>query len=169
MTVFLANRSNLQARRLHERIGHRLESACSRVQRRIAQPGEPGLYRVVGEVHARSFLDDEAYPAEAARIEIGFQLQTDGAQEYYWVNWVEPERELLVGWHQDGTHDSLGPVHVQVDDGTTAVDRRPARFVDSHPLDVLDRRLASLPDAVAAVEWTDGRPTGIDPASPVVR
>ncbi len=169
MVIFLANRSNLQARRLHERIGHRLEAACPTVSRRIAEPGEPGPYRVVGHVHPRSFIDDDTYPADTARIESGFQLQTDEPHEYYWINWVEPERQLLVGWHQDETHEDLGPVHVQVSAGETVVDRRPARFVDSHPLDVLERRLASLPDAVAAVEWSDSRPAGLDAASPVVR
>ena len=87
--------------------------------------------------------------------------------EYYWVNWIEPDRSLLVGWHQDDTHDALGPVHLQVNDGATAVTHVPAQFIDSHPLDVVERRLTSLRDAVLAVEWEQGRPVGLDSAATV--
>jgi hypothetical protein len=66
-----------------------------------------------------------------------------------------------VGWHQDDTHDDLGPVHLQVNDGATPVTHEPAPFIDSHPLDVVERRLTSLPDAVRAVEWEQGRPVGL--------
>ena len=76
--------------------------------------------------------DDGTHPAATARVEIGFRLQTRESHEHYWINWIEPERELLVGWHQDDTHDDLGPVHLQVNDGATAVDHRRAQFIDSH-------------------------------------
>ena len=115
-------------------------------------------------MNPRQFLDDEEYPVPTARVEIGFQLQTGDPYEYYWFNWIEPVRSLLVGWHQDDTHDDLGPVHLQVNDGTTPVAHERAEFIDSHPLDVVERRLASLRDAVRAVEWEQGRPVGIDSA-----
>lgn len=69
---------------------------------------------------------------------------------------------MLVGWYRDDTHDTLGPVHLQVNHGSTVVDRQPAQFIDSHPLDVVERRLESLQDAVGAVEWEQGRPAGLD-------
>jgi hypothetical protein len=158
MIVFLANRANLQSKRLHDRIRNRLGGVFDNVRRRRAEPREAGPYRVIGELDPRQFLDDEAYPVPTARIEIGFQLQTGQPYEYYWFNWVEPERSLLVGWHQDDTHEDLGPVHLQVNDGATAVVHERTRFIDSHPLDVLEHRLDALPDAVLAVEWEQGRP-----------
>lgn len=166
--VFLANRANLQGRRLHDRIKNRLRPAFDDVRRRRTEPREPGAYRVVGDADPRIFLGDDGYPTTTARIEVGFRLRTETSHEHYWFNWIEPDRELLVGWHQDGTHDDLGPVHVQVNDGATVVDRRPARFIDAHPLDVVGRRLEALEDAVLAVEWADGRPVALDPSSPVV-
>lgn len=162
MTVFLANRANLQRRRLHDRIKNRLRAEFTDVQRRRAVPREPGAYRVVGEVNPRAFLGDEEYPETAARLEVGFRLRTGGEYEHYWINWIEPERALLVGWHQDDTHEELGPVHLQVNDGGTAVAREPAHFLDSHPLDVVSRRIDELEDAVSAVEWNDGRPVGLN-------
>ena len=102
-----------------------------------------------------------------ARVEIGFRLQTGEPHDSYWFNWIEPDRSLLVGWHQEDTHDDLGPVHLQVTDGATPVAHEPAEFIDSHPLDVVERRLNSLPDAVLAVEWEPGRPVGLDTAATV--
>lgn len=168
MVVFLANRANLQSKRLHGRIQNRFSTEFDAVRRRRSEPREGGPYRVVGEVNPRQFLDDDAYPTTAARIEVGFQLRRGDSHEYYWFNWIEPGRSMLVGWHQDDTHDDLGPVHLQVNDGSTAVDHRPARFVDSHPLDVIEQRLGELRTAVRAVEWKDGRPVGLDPSVPVI-
>ena len=132
--------------------------------RRRAEPREAGPYRVVAAVDSRQFLDDDGYPVTTARVEVGFQLQTGEPHEHYWFNWIEPERSLLVGWHQDDTHGDLGPVHLQVDDGATPVAHEPAEFIDSHPLDVVERRLDSLRDAVLAVEWEQGRSVGLDSA-----
>jgi hypothetical protein len=160
MVVFLANRANLQNKRLHARIQNRLSGEFETVRQRRAEPREAGPYRVVAEVNPRQFVDDE-YPVATARIEIGFQLQTGEPREYYWFNWIESDRSLLVGWHQDDTHDELGPVHLQVNDAATSVAHEPAAFIDSHPLDIVERRLNSLRDAVLAVEWEQGRPVGL--------
>jgi hypothetical protein len=114
-------------------------------------------------VNPQQFSDGEC-PMTAARIELGFQLQTGEPREYYWCNWLEPDRSLLVGWHQNDTHGDLGPVHLQVNDGATPVAHEPVQFIDSHPLDVVERRLDSLRVAVLAVEWEQGRPIGFDSA-----
>ena len=162
MVVFLANRANLQHKRLHDRIQNRLSGEFENVRRRRAEPREAGPYRIVADVNPRQFLRDDEYPVTATRIEIGFQLQTGGSHEHYWINWIEPDRRLLVGWHQDDTHDDLGPVHLQVNDGATPIAHEPAQFIDAHPLDVVERRLDSLRDVILAVEWEQGRPVGVD-------
>ena len=165
MVVFLANWANLQSKRLHDRIQNQLSGEFENVRRRRAEPREAGPYRVVAEVDPRQFLDDDEYSVATGRVEIGFQLQTGEPHEYYWFNWIEPERNLLVGWHQDDTHDDLGPVHLQINDGATPVAHEPAQFIDSHPLDVVERRLNSLRDAILAVKWEQGRPVGPDSAA----
>jgi hypothetical protein len=162
MVVFLANRANLQNKRLHDRIQNRLSGTFENVRRRRAEPREAGPYRVVAEGDPRQFLDDDEHPVTTARVEIGFQLQTGEPYEHYWFNWIEPDRRLLVGWHQDDTHDDLGPVHLQVNDGATPVAHEPTEFIDSHPLDVVEQRLSLFHDAVFAVEWEKERPLGLD-------
>jgi hypothetical protein len=151
MAVFLANRANSQSKRLHDRIQNRLSSEFENVHRRRAEPRKTGPYRVVAEVDPRQFLGADEFPVTVAR-----------------VDWIEPDRSLLVGWHQDDTHDDLGPVHLQVNDGPTPVAHEPAQFIDSHPLDVVERRLESFQDAVFAVEWEQGCPVGFDTAASVV-
>ncbi|MCU4742055.1 hypothetical protein OB960_11670 [Halobacteria archaeon AArc-xg1-1] len=161
MVVFLANRSNLQNRRLHTRIKNTIRSEFDDVRMRRTDARDPGPYRVVGDVDPRVFLDEKTYPTAVARVEIGIQIQTSESYEYYWVNWVEPERGMLVGWHQDDTHDEFGPVHIQVTDRSATVDHRPAQFIDSHPLDVVGQRIENLREAVLAVEWEGERPVGL--------
>ncbi|MDZ7688494.1 MAG: hypothetical protein U5J64_07210 [Halobacteriales archaeon] len=157
MVVFLADRSNLQTKRLHDRIKQRVRSEFVDVRRRRTEPRESGAYRVVGETDPRAFLGAKEYPVKNARIEIGFRLRTDDTYEHYWINWVEPERNALVGWHQDDTHDNLGPVHLQMNRGSDVVAREPAEFLDSHPLDVVGRRVDALKNLVPAVDFEEGR------------
>ncbi|MFB1066837.1 hypothetical protein [Natrinema sp. H-ect4] len=113
-------------------------------------------------MNPRQFLGDDEYPVTVARVEIGFQLRTSDQYEHYWINWIEPDRSLLVCWHQDDTHDDLGPVHLQINDGSTVVAHEQAQFIDTHPLDVIEQRLKSLQDAILAVEWEKQRPIGFD-------
>lgn len=119
MPVFLANRANLQTKRLHQRLKHRLQTDGTYTSARLERtsPRDPGTYRVTAETDARTVLDDSAYPTTTARIEVGFELFTADPHEHYWLNWIVPDQDLLVGWHQDGTHPDLGPVHLQVNDG----------------------------------------------------
>lgn len=163
MVVFLADRTNLQARQLHRRIRNRFQSddRFDTVQLRVAEPREPGPYRVVTRVDPRGFLEDPSYPVTTARIETGFQLDTEADHEYYWFNWIEPDRGALLGWHRDRDHPDLGPTHLQCDRGETAVDRERATFLDEHPMAVFEARLRQLPDALERVEWEDGRPIGL--------
>lgn len=163
--IFLANRSNLQLRRLHkERIVSRFESdgLFEHVEFSRAGVRSPGQYRVVAETDPHLFLDSPDYPTQDARIEVGFDGIGDLGSDRYWINWVETERSLLVGWHQDETHPEFGDVHLQVNDADTTVEHVTAEFIDSHPLDVLSQRLSQLPSVVEAVHWEDGRPMGFD-------
>jgi hypothetical protein len=162
MVVFLANRRNLDSRRLHDRLKRRLESefGFQNVRTERTDPRSPGPYRAVGEIDPRVFFDDQSYPTTEAHVEAGFELDAPADSEHYWINWIEPER--LVGWHRDDTHSSLGSVHRQINNGSQPVAHEPATFVDSHPLDVLLRRVDALPGVVDSVQWTDGRPTGFE-------
>lgn len=164
MVVFIANRANIQARQLHRRIRNRLQSDgyFETVQLRVAEAREPGPYRVTAETNPQVFLDEPSYPVSTARLEVGFDISTESDDEWYWVNWIEPARDFLLGWHQDSDHPDMGPVHLQVNHGGSPVEHRPATFIDKHPMAVLDARLSQLPDALASVEWAGETVTGLD-------
>lgn len=163
MVVFLADRTNVRVRQLHRRVKNRFQSdgRFDTVRFRVSEPREPGPYRVVADVNPRQFLDDSSYPASDARLETGVQL-SDRSKEYYWFNWIEPDRDFLLGWHRDDTHPGLGPVHVQVSQSGSAVAHRSAQFLDRHPMAVVEARLEQLPEALARVDWEDGTAVGID-------
>lgn len=166
MVVFLAG---VQTRQLHRRIRTRFstDGYFEAVQLRVAEPREPGPYRVVARTDPRLSLDDEAYPVGTARLEVGFELGAGGEPEpghgrdHYWFNWIEPEREFLLGWHQDDDHPALGPVHVQVNQGGEAVVRKRATVVEGHPMAVVEARLGQVADGLSRVEWRDGRVVGV--------
>lgn len=157
MVVFLADRANIQIRQLHRRIRNRFrtDDRFEAVQFRVAEPREPGPYRVVANTVPQQFLENRSYPVDGARLEIGFHLPPESAHEYYWFNWVEPERDVLFGWHQDGDHPDLGQVHAQVTQDDRTV-HRSATFIDEHPMAVVETRLAQLPVALEQIVWNDG-------------
>lgn len=160
MVVLLADRSNLQRKRLHDRIKNRLATGFNTVKIRRTEPREPGPYRVVGSTNPRQYFENSSYPVSDARLEVGFRLATDEEDECYWINWIEPARNLLMGWHQDGTHADLGPVHFQITWDGSVIEHRSATYIDAHPLAVLEQRLEELESSIATVTWEEGQPTG---------
>lgn len=164
MVVFLAGRKQIQVKRLHTRIKNRFQSddAFGTVQLRVAAPREPGGYRVDAELDPRDFLDDRSYPATTVRLEVGFELGVQSAEEYYWFNWIEPSRSFLLGWHQDRDHPDIGPVHLQVNQHDAVIEHQPATYIDRHPMAVVEARLDQLPGALARVSWDGATVTGID-------
>lgn len=155
--VFLANRANLQNKRLHRRIRTCLqnEAGCRSVQLRVASHREPGPYSVIAEADPQQWLKTTDYPVETGRLEVGFDVETGTGYDHYWINWIEPERQLLLCWHQDTDHPDLGPVHLQLAHGDAVIDREMVEFLDDHPLSVFEVRLGQIPSAVTDIEWKD--------------
>ena len=82
-----------------------------------------------------------SYPIAEARLEVRFWFPADVEHEYYRLNWIEPDRDLMIGVHQDASHPDLGPCHLQLDYQGSVVDRQLMVFIDAHPLAVLEKRL----------------------------
>nr|WP_241964420.1 hypothetical protein [Halorubrum sp. 48-1-W] len=113
---------------------------------------------VVADVDPTTFLSD-AYDVETARLEVRFWYPPGVDHEYYRINWVEPDRNLMVGFHQDADHPDRGPCHVQLDYEDVPVDRHGVAFLDAHPLAVLDDRLRQFSSAIDSIHWENGRPS----------
>lgn len=68
----------------------------------------------------------------------------------------------MVGFHQDANPPDLGPCHLQLNHNEVPVDRHETRFIDDHPLAVLDERLSQFPAVLTAIVWHDDEPVLTD-------
>jgi hypothetical protein len=155
--IFLAGRDRHTQRTLLRSIHDRLSKHPGVKQVRY-RPSRRRPRYVVADIDPPVFLGDSC-EAETARLELRFWYPEGVEYEYYRLNWVEPDRELMVGFHQDGDHSDLGPCHLQVDHEGEALERHAATFHDEHPLAVLEHRLREFPTVLAALDWSDGRPS----------
>ena len=144
-------------RTLHRDVHDRLtnQAGCEDVRYR---PSRRRPRYVVVDVDPATFLGD-SYDAATVRLEIRFWYPAGVDHEYYRINWVEPDRNLMLGFHQDADHPDLGPCHIQLDHEETPVNRHSASFLDAHPLAVLDDRPRQLPAAVETIGWENETPS----------
>jgi hypothetical protein len=162
--VFLANRGNLTRTTLYQAIRQRFtkEPGCEDVQL-VPSRARPRSVRTA--VDPGVFLGS-TYPTDAATLEITVSYPRGVEYEYYVLEWSEAERRVGFGWHQDETHPDLGECHLQLDHGGETIERRPAAFLDDHPLNILETRLEQLRSVLPAIEWRDGRPVLPDDLGP---
>lgn len=154
--IFLANRGTLTRPTLYESIRQRLgkEPGCYDVQ---TCPSRARTRTIEARVVPEEFLS-RAYPVDDARLTIGFTYPESVDYEYYVIEWIEADRDFGLGWHQDETHPDLGECHFQLDHAGSTVDRVGARFVDDHPLEVLETRLGQLRSVLPQLVWDSDEP-----------
>lgn len=78
-----------------------------------------------------------------------FEWRPHSDRDEFRIQYNEPGTPWSCGWHQDETHENLGPSHFQVDHETwTAPHRESASFTDSNPMAILETCLSELRDRV---------------------
>lgn len=154
---FLAGRDRYTQRTLFRDVHDRLtnQAGCEDVRYR---PSRRRPRYVIAEVDSPAFLGDSS-PVERARLEVRFWYPAGVDHEHYRINWIEPDRNLMLGFHQDADHPDLGPCHTQLDYEDEPVDRHEADFLDAHPLSVLEDRFTQLPSALDSIRWEDEQPS----------
>ncbi|NHN46445.1 hypothetical protein G9464_02360 [Halostella sp. JP-L12] len=159
--IFLANRANLDRRtlfrRLHKRLQTQVDAENAPIEQVWYEMSSGNKIGVHATVNVSAFLDGP-YPIDVAELQVSFDFPSNREYDYYTIQWVEAERELMVGWHQDQTHPDLGECHFQVDYQGETVQRDEANFLDTHPLNVFDQRTDQLVDILDSVSWEDGTP-----------
>lgn len=160
--IFLANRANLDRRRLLTRLYNTLDTRAERANSAV----ETVWYHTSAgnKVGVRATVDPATFsgghsPSDEAELQVSFDFPPEYEYDFYKFQWVEPNRDLMVGWHQDETHDELGECHFQVDHGGRTIQRERATYLDSHPLNVFDRRTDDLLTILDALTWKDGTPS----------
>ncbi|EMA63085.1 hypothetical protein [Halorubrum lipolyticum] len=160
--IFLANRTNLDKRTLLSRIFNRLQTQISSGDSPVEQVWyhtSAGNKVGVRATIAPAMFLGTAYPVDEAELQVTFDFPQSHSYDFYRIQWVESDRDLMVGWHQDETHTDLGACHFQIDSRGETVLRKEAAFLDAHPLNVFDRRIDDLVDVLDALTWDDGVPS----------
>lgn len=159
--IFFANRTNLDRRtllgRLHDRLQTQVGAGNGPVEQVWYHTSAGNKIGVRARIDGPAFLGT-TYPVEHAELQVRFDFPPDRDYDYYVIQWVERERELMVGWHQDETHPDLGECHFQIDYRGETVQRNPAAFIDEHPLNVFDRRTDHLVEMLDSMTWEKGDP-----------
>lgn len=160
--IFLANRGNLDQsqthREVHDFLASRVTESDEPVLRVSYHPSRSQREEVRAEMDARMFVGDVSYDVERAELQVGFEMSQSLPFDHYKIQWVESERELMIGWHQDGTHSDLCECHFQIDHEGDYVQRTEADYLDDHPLNILGKRINVLPEILRSIS-TDGRPS----------
>lgn len=155
--LLLAGRDRYTQRTLlrdvHDRLAN--QPGCGDVRYR---PSRRRPRYVIADIDPPTFLGSP-YEAASAELEVRFWYPADVEYEYYRINWIEPARSLMLGFHRDADHQNLGPCHVQLDYEDEPVARYETPFLDTHPLSVLDERLRQLPSVLDSIRWEDDQPS----------
>lgn len=93
-----------------------------------------------------TFFHQQSGSGEAT---LEFEWRPGPERDEFRIQYTEPGTPWACGWHQDGTHEDLGPSHFQVDHETwTTPHRESASFTDSNPMAILETCLGELRDCV---------------------
>ena len=159
--IFLANRVNLDKRTLLTRIHNHLQSQVPAEDSPVKQvwyhTSAGNKVEVRATINAPTFLGT-SYPVDEAELHVSFDFPPNYTYDFYKIQWVEANRDLMIGWHQDETHMNLGECHFQIDYRGETVQREKAAFLDMHPLNVYDQRIDDLVDTLNALTWENELP-----------
>lgn len=160
--IFLANRTHLDKRTLLTRLHNRLQTQATTENSPVEQvwyhTSAGNKTGVRATISAPIFLGSE-YPVDDAELHVSFAFPSNYLYDFYKMQWVESERNLMIGWHQDETHMDLGNCHFQIDYRGKTVQRNESAFLDSHPLNVFEQRTDDLVTILDALRWENDQPS----------
>lgn len=142
----IAGDAHLHRYEIHKRVATRLrrEVGVTAVEA-IPSPMRP--IRVVARLEQPIFFSEKQDAAEAT---LEFEWRPQSESDEFRIQYNEPGTPWSCGWHQDKTHENLGPSHFQVDHEAWSTSyRESASFTDSNPMAILDTCLSDLRDRVA--------------------
>lgn len=157
--VLLANRARLTQATVHEAIHDWLSGRAGFENVRYS-PSKIRREAVHADVDLDVGLgiDRQVTSPTSARLEVQFEFPEDASRDYYRIQWVEPDQNWSVGWHQDDHRDDLGECHLQLDHGDEVVGVQSADYLDAHPLNVLETRINQIPGVLDGISWKDEEP-----------
>jgi len=137
---------------------HRYEvhkRAANRLRREVgvtAVNAEPSPMR---PVYLTTTLDRTVFfshDVDSGKAMLEFEWRPHPERDEFRIQYNEPGAPWSCGWHQDETHDNLGPSHFQVDHEMWGTPHREsASFTDSNPMAILETCLTELRDRVPSL------------------
>lgn len=137
--------THLHRYEVHKRVATRLrrEAGVTAVN---AEPSPMRPVRLTATLDRGVFFDLDR---DAGTASLAFEWRPRLERDEFRIQYNEPGAPWSCGWHQDETHEDLGPSHFQVDHETWPAPRRePASFSDSNPMAILETCLCELRDRV---------------------
>jgi len=100
----------------------------------------------VATLDRATFFHQESNTGEAT---LEFERRPSPERDEFRIQYTEPGTPWAYGWHQDGTHENLGPSHFQVDHKAwVAPHRGSASFIDPNPMATIETSLNELREHV---------------------
>ena len=137
--------THLHRYEVHKRVATRLrrEAGVTAVD---AEPSPMRPVRVVATLDRAAFVTQDL---DAGKATLEFEWRPRHGRDEFRIQYTESEALWSCGWHQDETHENLGPSHFQVDHDTWSTPHREsASFTDPNPMEILETCLAELRDRV---------------------
>jgi hypothetical protein len=89
------------------------------------------------------------HTSDASEATLEFEWRPQSERDEFRIQYNESGAPWSCGWHQDETHENLGPSHFQVDhDAWASPHREAASFADANPMAILETSLGELRDRV---------------------
>jgi len=144
--------THLHRYEVHKRVADRLRRTTG-VTSVAAKPSPMRPIRLQATLDQSVFFSESASPDHAI---LEFEWRPRPGLDAFRIQYNEPGTPWSCGWHQDESHEDLGPSHFQVDHEEWATSHRePASFTDPNPmailevcLDELRERVPTLPDKI---------------------
>lgn len=126
---------------IHKRFRNRLERT-QYVDHVRARPSPMLPTRVVATIDTERWFGS-GYRVDSATLEVDWRPRT--GRDWFRIQYTESAANWSCGWHQDSSHEELGPNHFQIDCAAGESSRRePGTFDDPNPMAVLEYCLSEL-------------------------
>lgn len=137
--------THLHRYEVHKRVATRLQREAG-VTTVDADPSPMRPVRLTATLNRADFAAQNLEPGDAT---LEFEWRPQSERDEFRIQYNEPGSPWSCGWHQDDTHENLGPSHFQVDhEAWPEPHREAAAFTDSNPMAILEACLTELRDRV---------------------
>jgi len=137
--------THLHRYEVHKRAATRLRREAG-VTTVVADPSSMRPVQLTATLDQTTFFDQHGEGSEAT---LEFEWRPRSERDAFRIQYTELGTPWACGWHQDETHENLGPSHFQVDhEAWSTPYRESASFSDPNPMAVIETCLSELRERV---------------------